>query len=101
METQEPQAKLTFEQLPEAMTFLINEISELKKMMNKQIVIEPPKRRPIGIYEASKIIKKGIGTIYNLTSANKIPHYKQGHQLYFFEDELLEYIEKKTSNLIK
>jgi hypothetical protein len=61
-------------------------------MIEKQTVVEPPKRRPIGIYEASKIIKKGIGTIYNLTSAKKIPHHKAGHQLYFFEEELLDYI---------
>jgi hypothetical protein len=88
METQELQPKLTFEQLPEAVTFLINEISELKNLISQKA----QKRIPIGVYEASKIIKKGIGTIYNLTSAKKIPHHKQGHQLYFFEDELLDYI---------
>jgi hypothetical protein len=52
---------------------------------------------------ASKILCKGIGTIYNLTSANKIPHYKQGNQLYFFEDELLAHIEsgKKWKHAIQ
>jgi len=78
METPETQAKLTFDQLPEAVSFLINEISEMKNLISKQTIVEPPKRRPIGVYEASKFIKKGIGTIYNLTSAKKIPHYKQG-----------------------
>jgi hypothetical protein len=93
METQETQSKLTFEQLPEAMAFLISEISEMKKLINDKISVEPKKRRPLGIYEASKIIKKEISTIYNLTATKKIPHYKRGHQLYFFEDELLAYIE--------
>jgi len=63
------------------------------ELMDQKNAIKPPKRRPIGVYEASKIIKKEIRTIYNLTSAKKIPHYKRGHQLYFFEDELLDYIE--------
>jgi hypothetical protein len=93
METPETQSKLTFDQLPEAVTFLINEVSELKNLINQKIHTEPKKRRPLGVYEASKIIKKEIRTIYNLTSAKKIPHHKRGHQLYFFEDELLAYIE--------
>jgi hypothetical protein len=93
METQETQQKITFEQLPEAIGVVLSEISELKKLINEKISVEPKKRRPIGIYEASKFIKKEISTIYNLTSTKKIPHHKKGHQLYFFEDELLAYIE--------
>jgi hypothetical protein len=87
------QPELTLEQLSKTVIFLTNEIAELKTKINLQVSSEPRKRHPVGIYEASKIIKKGIGTIYNLTSKNKIPHYKNGNQLYFYEDELLAQIE--------
>jgi c-di-AMP phosphodiesterase-like protein len=93
MEPQNTHSKLTFEQLPEAVSHLISEVSELKNLISQKNAAEQKKRRPIGIYEASKILKKEIGTIYNLTSTKKIPHHKRGHQLYFFEDELLTYIE--------
>jgi len=101
METQLLKTKLAFEQLPEVIVQLINEVTELKTLIKLQVTTnsEPEKRQLIGIYKASKCIGKSIGTIYNLTSTNKIPHYKNGNQLYFFEDELLAYIAKgKYSN---
>jgi excisionase family DNA binding protein len=94
MKTQEHQPKLTFEQLPEAIAFLISEVAELKRLVQLQVVAEPEKRLPIGVYQASKILCKEIQTIYSLVRKKKIPFYKQGNQLYFFEDELLAYIEK-------
>jgi len=97
METYQKLLNLTPEQLAGVLTGIIKEIAEVKFLINQKNEAEPPKRRPIGVYEASKIIKKEIRTIYNLTSAKKIPHYKRGHQLYFFEDELVEYIESGKS----
>ena len=93
METQKKLSNLTSDQLGAVLTALIEEIADVKFLIKHKNAAEPPKRRPIGVYEASKIIKKEIRTIYNLTSSKKIPHYKRGHQLYFFEDELLDYIE--------
>jgi excisionase family DNA binding protein len=93
MNTQNPQTKLSFDQMPEAITFLVNEMVELKKIVQQNGISAPIKRQPIGIYQASKIIGKAIQTIYGLVSAKKIPYYKQGKQLYFYEDELLAYIE--------
>jgi hypothetical protein len=93
METQNPKTKLSFEQMPEALAYLIDEVAQLKKLSQMQVIAEPEKRRPIGVYQASKIIGKAVQTIYGLVCAKKIPFYKQGKQLYFFEDELLSYIE--------
>ena len=93
MENQTPKTKLNFEQVPEALAYLIDEVAELKNYAKMQFIAEPEKRRPISIQQASKIIGKAIQTIYGLVSAKKIPYYKQGKQLYFYEDELLAYIE--------
>lgn len=94
METRLPKTDITFEQLPAAVTFLISEIADLKRLLQLQIIVksEPEKRQLIGVYKAAKVIGKSIGTLYNLTSSKKIPFYKDGNQLYFFEDELLSHI---------
>jgi excisionase family DNA binding protein len=101
MTTPASQSKFTFEQLPEVIASLINEVAELKILIQLQVTAEPDKHFPVGIYKASKIIGKSIGTIYNLTSTKKIPYYKDGNQLYFYEDELLAYIERGRNGFEK
>lgn len=56
--------------------------------------IAPQKRIPIDIEEACRIIGKAKPTVYALVRKRLIPCYKSGKKLYFFEDELLEWISK-------
>lgn len=59
----------------------------------------PHKRIPIGIDEACRVVQKAKSTIYALVRKGLIPCYKRGKKLFFFEDELLAWIEngkKKT-----
>jgi hypothetical protein len=93
----ETKTKLNFEQMPEALAYLIDEVAQLKKLSQMQVIAEPEKRRPIGIHIASKITGKAIQTLYGLCCAKKIPYYKQGGNLYFFEDELIQWIESGKS----
>jgi hypothetical protein len=97
------QPELSLEQVSTAVVLLMNEVAEIKNTIKLLPAPNSTTRQPIGVLGASKILCKGIGTIYNLTSANKIPHYKQGNQLYFFEDELLAHIEsgKKWKHTIQ
>ena len=57
-------------------------------------VLQPPKptRRPILIDEACKILGKAKPTVYTLSRLGEIPSCRQGRKVYFYEDELLEYI---------
>lgn len=85
--------EISFENLPKAVAHLTNEIAELKSLVQKRPSQEPTEKRiPIGIDEVSQII--GKATIYTLVRERKIPCYKSGKKLYFFEDELLEWISK-------
>ena len=93
METKKTQTKLTFDQVPEAVAHLVDEVASIKELVRLQVHHEPEKRRPISIQKASKLIGKAIQTIYGLVSAKQIPYYKKGKQLYFYEDELLDWIE--------
>ena len=96
METNE----ISFETLPKAVAHLVNEVAAIKLLVEKgQISVVPQKRIPIGIEEASLIIGKAKPTIYALVRKRLLPCYKNGKQLYFFEDELLKWIaqgKKKT-----
>ena len=91
METNE----ISFETLPKAVVHLVNEVAAIKLLVEKgQISVVPQKRIPIGIEEASLIIGKAKPTVYTLVRKRLIPCYKNGKKLYFFEDELLEWISK-------
>ena len=82
---------VTFDKLPEAVGYLTEQIIELKRMVSE---LQPPasdKHVLIEIEDACRIIRKAKPTIYA---------YKKGKKLYFYEDELLAWIEngrRKTS----
>lgn len=87
--------EISFENLPKAVAHLVNEIAIIKLLVEvKQPHQVPQKRVPIDITEACQIIGKAKPTIYTLVRKRLIPCYKNGKKLYFFEDELLEWISK-------
>ncbi|MDR2382306.1 MAG: helix-turn-helix domain-containing protein [Prevotellaceae bacterium] len=85
---------MTFDKLPEAVAYLINEVAQIKELVESNQNPIPTKRVPIGIDEACQIIGKAKPTIYALVRKRLLPCYKNGKKLYFFEDELLEWISK-------
>ena len=87
--------EISFENLPKAVAHLVSELAEVKSLVEKgQVSIVPQKRIPIDIEEACRIIGKAKPTVYALVRKRMIPCYKNGKKLYFFEDELLEWISK-------
>ena len=87
--------EISFENLPKAVAHLVSEVEELKLLVEKgQTIILPQKRVPIGIEEACRIIGKAKPTVYALVRKRMLPCYKNGKKLYFFEEELLEWITK-------
>lgn len=92
--------EISFDNLPKAVARLLNEVAEIKSLVEKTRPSAPTSKRvPIGIDEACVIIGKAKPTVYTLVRKRLIPCYKNGKKLYFFEDELLAWIEsgrKKT-----
>ena len=92
--------EVSFDTLPKAVAHLMREVADIKSLLEKmQTLAVSTKRHPIGIDDASKILGRAKQTIYSLVHQRKIPCYKNGRKLYFFEDELLSWIEsgkKKT-----
>ena len=92
---------VSFDELPQAVAYLTEKVEELSVMVSKLQPVQTPKeRKPIEVDVACNILKKAKPTIYNLVRKGVIPAYKKGKKLYFYEDELLHWIEtgrKETS----
>lgn len=85
--------EISFNNLPQAMAHLVNEVETIKSLVeNSQAPAIKKEKIPIGIDEACKLIGKAKSTVYTLVRKRIIPSYKNGKQLYFFEDELVEWI---------
>lgn len=94
--------ELSFENLPKAVACLMSEIAQIKSIVqNLQLPESKKKHIPIGIEEVSRIIGKAKPTIYALVRQRKIPCYKNGKKLYFFEEEILDWIYKGKKKTIQ
>jgi excisionase family DNA binding protein len=91
--------EITFDSLPRAVAYLVDEVTAIRSLVEKTQNPAPEKRIPIGIEEACHIIGKAKPTVYALVQKRLLPCYKNGKKLYFFEDELMAWIQagkKKT-----
>jgi excisionase family DNA binding protein len=94
---------LTFEQLPQAVTMLTKEISELKLLLlnngNEQQSTALPEQL-LNIQQAAAFLNLTVPTIYTKVSKSELPVMKRGKRLYFSQTELLEYLKtgRKKSN---
>ena len=91
---------VTFDKLPVVVGYLTEQVIELKSMVSE---LQPPisdKHMLVEIEDACRIIRKAKSTIYTLVRKGLLPVYKKDKELYFYEDELLAWVEngrKKTS----
>ena len=84
--------EITFDNLPKAVDYLIKEVETIKEHILKSKVPHPVQNPPVGMSEACQILGKARSTIYTLVRKGLIPCCKAGKQLYFYEDELLDWI---------
>ena len=88
--------ELTMNAVPKAVNFLIEEVAEMRAIldnMEKQLGLGVNRHRPILIDRAAEILQMKVGTVRRLVDNREIPHYKREHNVYFFEDELIKWIE--------
>ena len=86
--------QITFDKLPQAVGYLTEQMEQIRQMVAAlQPQTSSDKHRLVEIDEACKITRKAKPTIYTLARKGLIPAYKRGKKLYFYEDELLQWIE--------
>jgi len=88
--------KLTFDQLPNAVTILTNEVSELKRLLLEKRESQPNEQPEtfLNIQEAAKFLNLTVPTIYSKVSKRELPFMKRGKRLYFSSSELIEYVKE-------
>lgn len=86
---------LTFNDLPNQVRMLTNEVRELKSLMLKKAEAQSTKTEQLlTIKEASEFLKLSVPTLYSKVSRNQIPYMKQGKRLYFSSTELMNFIKQ-------
>ncbi len=84
--------KITFEQVPETLAEMRAELSELRRIISSNSSQPAPKNKLMTIEEAAKFLNLSKPTIYRLVSNRVMPFHKQSGKLYFFENELIEWV---------
>lgn len=88
--------QITFEQLPQAVTLLIEKVGRLADKVEEALGNSARKqgRRLLQLEDVAALLGKSASTIYAMTSDKRIPYHKRGNRLYFFEDEIIRWIEQ-------
>lgn len=82
-------------------TFLVNFSEEdfkalLKEALRELLIEMLPNAQSLpdvlNVKEAAEYLRMKITTLYEKTSRKLIPHFKKGNKLYFYRDELREWI---------
>ena len=93
---------LTFDKLPEAVTMLTKEVSELKRLFIEKQDKKPTKQEEkfLTVQESAQFLNLTVPTIYSKVSKGELPVMKRGKRLYFSSLELMEYLKegRKKSN---
>jgi len=96
---------ITFDQLPQAMTLLIAEVGELKRMVLQQGNSQPAADQ---WFDLDKLVaydpeKRSKATFYGYVQDNAIPYHKRGKKLTFLKSEIDSWLKsgrKKTAEEI-
>lgn len=98
--------ELNFEKLPSAVSAILREVEEIKKLLISNKPRSKPDNKRLSINEAQKFLQEhGLpiskSKLYKLTSEGKIPYDKFGIRVLFREENLLEWIESQINLSMK
>lgn len=91
----QPTEKLTFEQIPVAITELLERVRRIEAMLSGKKLAFDIQDEMLDIKEASAFLKLAVATIYSKVCRGEIPATKPGRQLYFNKAELIEWLKQK------
>lgn len=92
---------ITFNELPNAVSGLLNEIREVKALLIQKVNPKDEPETPSGIKEISDLIGLTVPTLYGYCQRNEIPHHKKGNRLYFFRSEIIKWAKEGKVKTIK
>ena len=92
--------KLTFEQLPDAVTQLYQKLTSIETILLSRSDQQSEADQILSVQKAAELINLTVPTVYGLVQRSAIPVSKQGKRLYFSKFELIDWIKegrKKTA----
>lgn len=105
MEKNTENSRISFDEMPVALAKIMDDIKTIKIAVTKDngsgTTDSPDTRVPISIDRACEIVGKSKNTMYRYTSQGRIPHCKKGKTIYFFEDDLMEWIREGRCDTIE
>ena len=98
--------RMTFDEMPEVIADMCDRIGTIDSKLGaiserldyiQSLLMKTPvanNRRPVYIEKASEITGLAVTTLYRYSQHGLIPSYKRGRKIYFFEDELHDWLKK-------
>lgn len=85
--------QFTFDDLPNIIGKLYAKLDEIEKLLKSSKNIDANNEKELLTIEgAAKLLNLSVATIYTKVCKNEIPVNKQGKRLYFYKEELLDWI---------
>ena len=99
IQTGEPVLGVIFEHISSSYGLqIMYELEQLARkvdeVLGKAAGKDTGKRSLLSLEEVADLLGKSASTIYAMTSEKRIPYRKRGNRLYFFEDEIMQWIEQ-------
>jgi len=93
MNNQETSSEVTSTLLVDLLKPVIKQaVADAMAELSEQVKPRSPK--PFNVQEASVYLDTPLGTLYQLTSKKQIPFHKRGRKLFFYQDELDNWIKE-------
>jgi excisionase family DNA binding protein len=87
------QQNLTFDQLPNAVSSLIQKMESIERLLTEKTTPTPKDQKELlSMKEAAKFLNLSTATIYSKVSRRELPVLKQNNRLYFMQSELMDYL---------
>ena len=88
--------KLTFDQLPAAVTQLLEDVATMREgmriLLNEKKVAHEDE--VLDVSQAAKFLGLAVPTVYALNSKGELPSMKRSKKLYFLKKDLIDYLKQ-------
>lgn len=84
---------VSFENLPQAVSLLLEKVETLEQLLKSQQNPGSLSDKPMTISQAAEFVNLTVPTLYGFVSKRTIPFSKVGKRLYFSENELTSWIQ--------
>ena len=95
------QQQITFENLPAAMSLLLQEVNSIKILLSGRPADQEPTDKLLTVVQAAEFLTLAKPTLYSMISRQILPNLKRGKRVYFKESDLVNYLEAGRRNARK